>query len=53
MHYLQLHVVSQSLHCVQVNSGLTNQEQPSLLPHLTFNPKGVGQYSLTHTGKHT
>lgn len=47
---LQLHVVSQSLHCVQVNSGLTNQKQPPLLPHLTFNPKGIWQNSLrTHT----
>lgn len=48
--YLQLHVVSQSLHCVHVDSGLTNQKQPSLFSHLPFNPEGVRQHRLyTHT----
>lgn len=48
--YLQLHVVSQSLHCVHVNSGLTNQKQPSLFSHLPFNPECVRQHRLyTHT----
>lgn len=46
MYYLQLHVVSQSLNWVQVNSGLTNEKQPTLLPHFTFNPKSVWQHSL-------
>lgn len=51
---LQLHVVSQSLHCVQVNSGLTDQKQPSLLPHVTFNAESVWQHSLRgHTHTHT
>lgn len=46
---LQLHEVSQSLHVVQVDSGLTNEEQTPLLPHLTFNPEGVRQHGLqTH-----
>lgn len=48
--YLQLHVMSQSLHCVHVDSGLTNQKQQTLFPHLPFNPEGVRQHGLnTHT----
>jgi len=46
---LQLHVGSQSLHCVQVNSGLTNQKQPPLFTHLPFDPQRVWEHSLrTH-----
>ena len=54
--YLQFHEGSQSLHHVQVNSGLAKQKQAPLLPDLPFDSKSVRQNSLStraHARTHT